>query len=884
MSPAGPVAGAGRAPGTGPAEPGGIGPELTDPAALRTALAEQSHLRAAAEKSLYAALRQIDRRQKEIRIVEELSGVGSLYWIVDADSMWWSEEAASLFRRGPDGPPPSRDQLLELVHADDRDRVRQALQDAVDAVRQYDMEFRLVLGGEVREVRCRGRVEVDLDGPAVTGSIQDITASRAASRALQESRDRFAGVLDAAVDQCIMASDAQGRITVFNAGAERMLGWTAPEVMGRTAEQFHDPTEIAERAAALGVAPGWPVIVGAAAAGGAETRDWIYLTRDGRRLHAMVTVNAQFSPDGEVLGYISVGTDISDRIQAEQEIQESEARFRDTFEFAPNGMMLISCDKADVGSFLKVNPALAQLTGYPAERLLTMYVQDLTHPDHRAEVDRRAQGVREGHFVPNVAERHWVHADGHDLWVQLAVSPMRVDDTYVVAQVEDITERKKSEARLTHQALHDWLTGLPNRLLLMDRIEHALAAAGRSGRLVGLLYIDLDGFKEVNDTGGHAAGDHTLIHIADRIRHVVRPGDTVARLGGDEFVVVCSELDDPAVAVHIANRVLATIKVPHQYLGRAYTLGASIGVAMSRNGSRPDEMLREADAAMYEGKVAGKGRVRVGGVHPSDPARAGSRAEVQARLGAELRNAVDRGELVLWGQTIHDLRDGRIVAVEQLLRWNHPERGVLAPIDFLDAADSADLMVAVGRRVLLESCALAADWVDELGAAAPAVHVNIAARQLDSGRLLGDVLEALRIHRLPPDRLVLELAETHLPMLGDQMRSDLAALRTRGVRLALDDLGAGHASLGDVIGFPADLLKIDVDSVGRMDTDPVARATVAGIVAIGRSLGSPVIAEGVESTAQSAALIAAGCGLAQGFLLGRPMPAAAVRAVLGLRA
>ncbi len=853
-----------------------------DVQALRAALAEQFQLRAAAEKSLYAALRQIDRRQKEIRVVEELTGVGSFYWIVDADSMWWSEEAAALFRLGPDGPPPSREQYLQLIHDADRERVSGVLQDAVESAAEYDLEYRLVLGGEVREVRCLGRVEIDLDGPTVTGSIQDITDVRAASRALRESRDRFAGVLDAATEQCIVASDARGRITVFNAGAERMLGWTAQEVLGHRATRFHDPVEIEARAAELGVAPGWPAIVGAAAGGGAETRDWTYLTRDGRRLQAMVTTNAQFAPDETVTGYISVATDITERIRAQLEIQESEARFRDTFEFAPNGMMLIGSDPTDVGRFLKVNPALSQLTGYSTEELLTMHIQDLTHPEHRTEVDLQSDRVRQGQVSQLAVERHWVHADGRDLWVQLAVSPLRSEDAYVIAQVEDITDRKQSEARLTHQALHDWLTGLPNRLLLMDRIEHALAASIRSGRLVGLLYIDLDGFKGVNDTGGHAAGDHSLIHIADRIRHAVRPGDTVARLGGDEFVVVCSDLEDPAVAMHIADRVLQTIRVPHSYLGRTYALGASIGVSISRPGSQPDTMLREADEAMYAGKVAGKGRIRTSGVHSALVDADGTRARAKEQLAAELRSAVDRGELALWGQPIHDLAEGRIVAVEQLLRWNHPTRGVLEPADFLAAADDADLLVPLGRRVLLEACALAREWLAEMGSLAPSVHVNIAGRQLDSGRLMNDVLDALRIHRLPPEMLVLELAETHLPLLSDRMRDDLATLRRRGVRVALDDLGTGHASLGDVIAFPTDLLKVDVESVRGMHSDSTARATVAGILAIGRSMGVPVIAEGVETDDQLAELLAAGCELGQGFLLGRAMPADAVRQTLGL--
>jgi diguanylate cyclase (GGDEF)-like protein/PAS domain S-box-containing protein len=591
-------------------------------------------------------------------------------------------------------------------------------------------------------------------------------------------------------------------------------------------------------------------------------------------------------PGGEVTGFIKVGTDITARLNAEAALRDSERRLGDTFRYAPNGMMLLGMDQDNLGRLLQVNPALCRLTGYTEPQLSGMYLRDLVAPEDR---DAHLEGMAAFHQEPDevAVERHWVHADGHDLWVQVNMNPTPAgsSEPYAVAQVEDITDRKQAEAKLRYQALHDGLTGLPNRLLLMDRIEHALTTTRRSLRHVAVLYIDLDGFKALNDTTGHAGGDQALVHVGRQIQAVLRPSDTVARLGGDEFVVVCDGIDGPDVAAAVADRVLAAVRVPFSIGPATYALSASIGISLSSAGSTADRMLHDADNAMYEAKRDGKARYRTSVINGTNPAQLAHTAQLARvmRIEGELRQALDRDELVLFGQPVHDLRTGAVVAVETLLRWRHPTRGLLSPAEFLDVAEAGELMQPIGRWVLHESCRMAATWLHALGPAAPVVHVNVSGRQLETGNFTTDVGHALERHQLPPSQLVLELTETYMPLLADSMRRDLTHLRSTGVQVAIDDLGTGYSSLSRITELPVDILKIDLSFVAGMDTDPACAAVVSGILAIGNSLGLHVIAEGVETPSQAEQLHESGCALAQGYHYNRPLPEAELADLLAPR-
>jgi diguanylate cyclase (GGDEF)-like protein len=427
----------------------------------------------------------------------------------------------------------------------------------------------------------------------------------------------------------------------------------------------------------------------------------------------------------------------------------------------------------------------------------------------------------------------------------------------------DMVREKTGELR--HQALHDALTGLPNRLLALDRAEQMLARAQRTRRPIAALYVDLDGFKHVNDTFGHAAGDDLLRAVAARLKVVLRDGDTAARLGGDEFVVL---LDDAGLDAHpelVAERLLGILRKPYEARhahGRRLSVTASIGIAFGAGGPA-DELLRNADLALYQAKADGRDR--------SAMFRSQMQTASRDRLTLEmdLTEALERDELFLLYQPIVELRTRRIVDVEALVRWRHPTRGVLSPHEFIPVAERSDLIISIGRWVLREATQRAARWRRdgrELG-----VAVNVSARQLDGDELIDDVRCALAESGLPPGALTLEITETALMRDARAAVQRLRSLKRLGVRTAIDDFGTGYSSLAYLRQFPADLLKIDRSFVAGVASSRDAVALIDTLAQLGSSLGIMTLAEGIEDTAQLHALQRAGCDLGQGFLFSKPV-------------
>jgi diguanylate cyclase (GGDEF)-like protein/PAS domain S-box-containing protein len=455
-------------------------------------------------------------------------------------------------------------------------------------------------------------------------------------------------------------------------------------------------------------------------------------------------------------------------------------------------------------------------------------------------------------------------------------SPGDVDFLQSLANVlADALERQATEDRIRHSALHDPLTGLPNRVLFLDRLDQALARLRRRESLCAILFLDLDHFKLVNDSLGHHVGDDLLAEAAPRIKQAVRLSDTVARFGGDEFGILLEDISGEHEASQMAERIASVFTRPFVLAGSEHFVTTSIGIALARGGEVAEELVRDADAAMYRAKEHGRARYEL-----FDEVMRG-RAMARLRVENDLRRALERNELRLDYQPVVSLRDHSIVSLEALLRWRHPERGLVPPTEFIPIAEENGLIEPIGRWVLEEACRQAAQWHrDRLDAAPVMISVNLSAIQVAKRGLPEIVAEVLRATRLDPGALNLEITESVMLRDAEALKETLRALKALGVRLVLDDFGTGYASLGYLTRLPLDTLKVDRSFVDGLGREPRDNAITEAIIAMSRALSLEVIGEGVETPLQEAELKRLGCPLAQGFYFSHPVSAAEISRML----
>ena len=544
--------------------------------------------------------------------------------------------------------------------------------------------------------------------------------------------------------------------------------------------------------------------------------------------------------------------------------RQSEARFRSLVAHSSDLITVLDAE----GVVTYQSPSVERVLGYSVEEIEGTRFDRLLSEADRPRLQRLIAGDGAGSGEAHTLECSLTRQDGATLLFEVQHTDLLGDEHVqgIVLNSRDVSERKEFEEQLAHQAFHDPVTNLANRALFSDRVEHALMRSQRGFPDIAVVFIDLDDFKTVNDSLGHAAGDQVLQEVARRLRIAVRPTDTVARFGGDEFAVLLETVTDSSEAADAAARILHALEIPYEIDGKQVFPRASLGICLvNREEEAPEaaELLRNADVAMYMAKRDSKGSYRV--FEPAMHERVVERLE----LRAELQQAIDAAQLELHYQPVVRLGGHEILGVEALLRWNHPTRGVIAPNQFIPLAEETGLIISMGRWVLNEACREGFELQKRFDRKEPlGISVNLSVRQLQSDSIISDVRDALKTSGLPPASLVLEITESVMLADTDFAVERLRELKALGVRLAMDDFGTGYSSLSYLSRFPVDILKMDRSFVGSGENVALQSA----IIALGASLDLDVVAEGIELPEQERSLHDLGCEIGQGFLFARPMP------------
>jgi diguanylate cyclase (GGDEF)-like protein/PAS domain S-box-containing protein len=562
------------------------------------------------------------------------------------------------------------------------------------------------------------------------------------------------------------------------------------------------------------------------------------------------------------------------------EIRVREERFRSLVQHSSDVVLVV-----DAGAVIRyASPSVMTVLGVRPDEVVGRPVTSVLHPYDLSTFHDLLEAAKAQPATPVLGELNLQDATGTARTCESVLTSLLHDASVngVVVNSRDVTERRALQAQLLHESMHDRLTGLPNRALFGDRLRRCLASRGRRPRPVGVLVLDLDGFKALNDALGPARADGLLAAVADRLRTVVRAEDTVARLGGDEFGLLLEEMDDEADAAVVAERVAEVLQAPFVVDGKEIRIGATTGIAVTEALEAPDDLLRNADLALHRAKLSRRGGYEhyESGLHSALALRRG--------IENDLRGALEREELVLHYQPLVELTTGRIRSLEALLRWNHPERGLLAPMTFVPIAEETGLIVSIGQWVLDQACLQAAQWqrrFAEPGVPPVGMAVNLSGRQLQEADVVRHVALALNDSQLDPESLTLEITESLLLEDDDRAMHLLGALKAMGVRLAIDDFGTGYSSLAYLHRLPVDVLKVDRSFVQLLAGEPSEGQELARtVVQLGHSLGLDTVAEGIETEAELSALKQLGCETGQGFYFSRPVSAEEVERLLATQA
>lgn len=676
-------------------------------------------------------------------------------------------------------------------------------------------------------------------------------------RERNEEQLRFQAHLLDVIRQSVAALDEHGRIIYWNRHAEEIYGWTAKEVMGRTVDDVMACANMECRLSSM---------VEDALLGRSLASDVPLLRKDGSPFHGWVMLSPLESWDGNLSGVVWVSADITERIQANERLRKSEARIRAATEGTMNAFAIFEPERDGMGEvvdyrFVEANSRAEALLDRTREQLIGNTIGELFSLDQVGSFIEAFQLVSEtGMSIEREIE---VPNEHGTFWMKFHAVPL---EDGIAAFASDTSAQRRLEGKLLHQAYHDPLTDLPNRSHFLERIERARDNALPGSRGVAVMFLDLDNFKVINDSLGHGTGDQLLIEVGKRLWDCVDNSSIAARFGGDEFAVLLENLPDWATAAEMAEEILDAFHYPFNVHGRDLFVTASIGVAFaSPVSTTASDLLRYADTAMYRAKRNGRARVEL--FAPSLSADAIERFELEN----DLRRAIERNEFTVVYQPVVSMASGDIVAMEALVRWNHPVHGFLLPAQFIPVAEETGLIVQIGHDVLLMACRDAVRW-NRSGSEHVRVSVNISARQFRHPEIIEQVVGSLSQTGLAPGLLLLEITESLMVEDVESVRETLIRLRKIGVSVAVDDFGTGYSSLGSLRQLPVQIVKIDRTFVSGVGANPQDAVMLSSMIDLAHRLGLVVIAEGVEQESERNWLQEVGCDLAQGYLFSVPVP------------
>jgi diguanylate cyclase (GGDEF)-like protein/PAS domain S-box-containing protein len=743
----------------------------------------------------------------------------------------------------------------DMHHPDDLSRLIEAFSAAVRNGRaEVDFRFRH-RDGSWRWLQTT--IINLLDDPDVGGIVlagRDVTERKQVEEALRVNEERWRSLLMNSSD-VITVLDDKGDVIYASPSIDRLLGLTSDQILDMSVFALVHPDDLERAGTTLlelidSEGPSWPI----------EMRVR-HVNGDYRSIEA---VAKNMLDDPNIGGIVINVRDVTERKLAEAALSVNEERWRALVKNSTDAITVLGPD----ARVIYTSPSVERLLGYDPDPLTQTEVFEVVHPDDLAEAAASFQKLLNSDNVSDLIEMRVRHADGTYHWIE-AVANNLLDDPAIggiVVNVRDVTERKRAEEELARQAMSDSLTGLANRIVLVDRVASASARSERTGKLTAVLFLDLDHFKLVNDGLGHAVGDQLLITVADRLQRFLRKGDTAARLGGDEFVLCCENIESYSEAADIADRLAEVLGEPINLDGQDVSLTVSVGITCACDGSRsPEDLLRDADVAMYRAKERGRARSEV--FLPSMGTRARERFEQQL----DVRRALTAGQFRMTYQPLIHLSTNELAGAEALVRWAHPRQGLVLPGEFIPAAEETGLIEPLGRWVLGQAVAEAAAW-DRESPNPLGVAVNISARQIAGGQLPTLVRAALDSNGFDARRLCLEITESVLVEEPDEVEATLTEVADLGVRIAIDDFGTGYSSLAYVKRFPVSILKVDRSFVAGIEDHADNRAIVEAIVGLASSLGLMVVAEGVETAEQLRIIKDIGCDLAQGFYIGHSIP------------